>query len=417
MQDDFYMLETCRICESANIVPVLELTSTPMEDQFLVEPKVQPVYPLSLSLCNECGYAFLPCVVDPKISYTEYLYKSDITVGLVEHYQEYAEQIVTKFGIRSGSLAVDLGSNSGAMLSGWKAQQLEIVGVEPAGSISDLANANGLRTIQGYFTAEMSAQILADRGPASVISANYMLANIDDLDRFIAAVVHLMAEDGIFIVQTGYHPDEFKKGMFDYIYHEHFSYFTLTTLNRLFQKHGLEAIDVSREEPKGGSIRVVAQRSGGSRKVESCIAETMQEEVDGGWHSQQRYEVLRDQIENTATQLNTYLRDEGRTGKTIAAFGASHSTTTLLYTMGIGDIISYIVDDNAAKHYTYSPSMHIQVFPTQFMFDDKADVLVLLAWQHTDTILQRHKRFLDEGGIVVVPFPSFAVLDKTSGVA
>ena len=85
--------------------------------------------------------------------------------------------------------------------------------------------------------------------------------------------------------------------------------------------------------------------------------------------------------------------------------------------MGIGDIISYIVDDNAAKHNTYSPGMHIQVFPTQFMFDDKADVLVLLAWQHTDTILQRHKRFLDEGGIVVVPFPSFAVLDKTSGVA
>lgn len=403
----------CRLCESDRITIVLHLNDTPLEDQFICKEKktiTQSVYPLKLAICEDCGYVHLPYIVSPEISYADYVYVSGVTVGLRSHYDEYAREIISGYKILAGSLVVDLGSNDGSMLSSFKLLGMNVVGVEPARAIARQANVSGLTTINDFFTDDVALQISKDHGSASVITANYMYANVDDVIGFTRNVSKILATDGIFVVQTGYHPEQMKIKMFDYIYHEHFSYFTVEVLKNIFSFCGLELIKAEKTSPKGGSLRIVGQLKNGLRTIDSSVDGLILEEHENGMRDVETYHAFAAEIEKSKKQVLDLLQNLKMSGKRVVGFGASHSTTTLTYHFELAPFMEYLVDDNDLKQGLYSPGYHLPVYPTERIFSDTPDYVVILAWQHQQHIIQKHKVFLNSGGKFLIPLPSFRVI-------
>jgi hypothetical protein len=398
----------CRLCGCNRITTILHLNDTPLEDQFIaVERKniAQPVYPLDLAICENCGYVFLPYIVNPEASYANYTYTSKITTGLRNHYDEYARDIAKSFAILEDSLVVDLGSNDGSMLNSFKKLGMKVVGVEPASDIAAKANIEGLPTINAFFTKEVAQVILDKNGSAAVVTANYMYANVDDIIDFTKNVVKLLTLEGIFVIQTGYHPEQMKINMFDYIYHEHFSYFTVDVLKTIFTSCGLELIHVKKTKQKGGSIRAIGQLVNGNKNVDASVERLIIEEQKFGVRNVSTYTQFDKQIEKQKQQIKERLDKLKHDGKKIIGFGASHSTTTLLYHFNIASYIEYLVDDNISKQGLYSPGHHIPVYSTQKIYDEPPDFIVLLAWQHKNTIIRKHKEYTLNGGTWIVPLP------------
>lgn len=403
----------CRLCSSSRITTVLRLNDTPLEDQFVSQQKksvVQPVYPLELAICEDCSYVHLPYIVNPEASYADYVYVSGVTVGLRSHYDQYAKEIAGDFATPEGSLVVDLGSNDGSMLASFKRLGMRVVGVEPASSIAAQANGAGLTTINDFFTDEVAGQILAEHGAASVVTANYMYANVDDVLGFTKNVSKLLAPGGIFVIQTGYHPEQMKINMFDYIYHEHFSYFTVEVLKNIFASCGLELIHAEKTSPKGGSIRVVGQLENGGRSADYSVEKIIAEERQAGMRKIETYEKFALELAELKRQLLGRLGRLKGEGKKIVGFGASHSTTTLLYHFEIASFIEYLVDDNEIKHGLYSPGCHLPVYSSQKLYEDVPDYVVILAWQHQASITARHQKYLSGGGHWVIPLPHLNLL-------
>lgn len=404
----------CRICGSGKITTVLRLKDTPLEDQFVSEANknvLQPVYPLQLAICGDCGYVFLPHIVSPEASYADYIYESGVTVGLRNHYDEYAKEIVADYAIQPDSLVVDLGSNDGSMLASFKKIGMKVVGVEPAKGIAEKATESGIYTINDFFTDKVVSQIRDGYGPASVVTANYMYANIDDVLTFTKAVSKLLTPEGVFVVQTGYHPEEFKIKMFDYIYHEHFSYFTAEVLQHIFSLCGLELIQAVKTLPKGGSLRVVGQLKNGARRIDASVDQLISEERNAGVREIATYKKFSNDIDEAKKRVIDLLTELKASGKKIVGLGASHSTTTLTYHFELASFLEYIVDDNVLKHGRYSPGHHIPVFSTQKLYEaDAPEYVIVLAWQHQNSILQKHDAFLKAGGKFIVPLPEFKVL-------
>lgn len=398
----------CRICRSSRLQTVLSLAPTPAEDQFVTSEQLdqtQPCWPLDLALCEDCGYVFLPYILNPELSYPGYIYVSKVTVGLSNHYQEYADALLERCGTSSAPFVVDLGSNDGTMLEAFQRRGCAVLGVEPGTAVSQRANEAGVPTINAFFTASTVEDILKDYEPPSVITANYMFANIDDLHEFTKNVAALLAPEGLFSVQTGYHPAQFEKLMFDYIYHEHFSYFTVAVLDRLFTACGLELISAEATAAKGGSLRVIAQKRGGPRPRQESVEMFLRHERKLGVDKPSYYTAFREKLATRRTEVRSLLSRLKAEGKRVAGYGASHSTTTLIYHFGLGEFLDYIVDDNQMKHGRYSPGLHLPVFAASKLLEDRPDYVFVLGWQHQESILKKAGEYLATGGCCVVPFP------------
>jgi len=412
MNNEAIKLESCRICHSESIREVFELKPTPPGDLFLPKEKLDlssEKYPLTLAICLNCGYLHLPYVLDPDISYGNYVYETKITVGLSKHYLKYAQEVVAFGEINQDSFVVDLGSNDGTMLNAFRECGMKVLGVEPS-DISEFASQNQLETINDYFSNNVADSIIEKYGNASVITANYMYANIDNVIDFTINVKKLLDDDGLFVIQTGYHPEQMKINMFDYIYHEHFSYFTVKVLKQLLANCGLELINVSEQTPKGGSIRAIAQHSGGRRDVEENVQSYIKKEETAKLHDLETYIHFSKNINSLKKELVELLKQIHSNGHNIVGYGASHSTTTLLYHFELGEYLDFLVDDNPAKHGLYSPGYHLPVYSSEKLNENKPEYVLLLGWQHQDTIINRNKRFLDEGGKFIVPLPELKVL-------
>jgi SAM-dependent methyltransferase len=404
----------CRICHSKRIINVFTLNPTPPADCFVTKNnlnKTSEKFPLILAICDDCGYLHLPYVLHPEVSYTDYVYETQITIGLSQHYLDYAKEIVSFSGISEGSFVVDLGSNDGTMLDAFKKCGMKAFGVEPNEQIAGIANQNQLETVSDFFSSAVADRIMKRYGKAAIITANYMYANIDSVLEFTRNVKNLLDEKGLFVIQTGYHPEQMKINMFDYIYHEHFSYFSVKVLKQLLKQCGMELIHVSLHPAKGGSIRAIAQHRDGKRVLDKSVELFIKEEENAGMHDPETYIRFADEIDLRKKDLLNYLQNIKSNGHAIVGYGASHSTTTLLHHFEMGDYIDYLVDDNPIKHGLYSPGYHLPVYPSKKLYDDKPKYVLVLGWQHQDFIINRNKSFLDEGGKFIIPLPKLKIVN------
>lgn len=394
---------TCRSC-GGSLIALRTVASTPLEDKYTQKPNRLPKYPLDLSLCRECGLVQLATLISAKTSYQNYLYQSKTTSGLLQHYEDYAKWLIKKLRLKKSDLIVDLGSNDGSFLSCFRDRGLRVLGVEPAVGPARAANRSGIPTKISFFDESLARRIRNDYGQPKVITANYMFANLENLNSFLGAVVNLAGPQTTFALQTGYHPDQWRKMMFDYIYHEHFYYFTLSSLQNLLSRNSLQILHAERVSPKGGSLRVLACLSGAqspSQSADKIFRREKQQKVHHKDYYHRFFSRLKKQKKTLLKKIN---RNKSK-GIRMVGFGASHSTTTLLHCFGLARFLDYIVDDNPLKHFRFSPGTNLRVLPSQHLYRDKPDLAVILGWQHAEGIIKRHSKFLKQGGKFLVPLP------------
>lgn len=413
MANVIHRRNNCRGCGSHDLELMFSLKPSPIGDAYVSADKMnvpQPSYPIDLHICRDCGFAQILDVIDPEILYGEYIYVTASSVGLPEHFLSYAEGVIGRCKLKPGSLVVDIGSNDGTLLRCFRQQGMNVLGVEPAAHIAAHATANGVKTLARFFSPALAKEIVVASGPASVITSNNVFANIDDLASWVAAVGELLARDGVYVFESFYLADVVKNMVFDFIYHEHLSAFSVKPIKLLFERAGLELVAVEHVETKGGSLRYFVQRPGGPLANDGSVAEFLAAEERMGLYRKETYAAFAEKIDRLKQKTREFLVNAKREGKSVAGFGASITGTTLIYHFEIGEYLDYLVDDNPAKQGRFSPGLHLPVYPTSALAERKPDYVLVLAWRFAGIFVEKNQAYLKSGGRVAVPVPEFRMI-------
>lgn len=405
--------KNCRSCGSKKVKKALSLKPTPFEDHFVTRKelgKKQKKYPLDLYLCSECNYLYLSHILNPDFSYKYYLYNTEVTLGLQKYYKENVDFIIKKLKLSKNDLVMDIGSNDGTFLKFFKRKKIKVLGIEPAKNVAKKALNKGVKTINQFFNDKLIINLMKNNIKPSVISANYVFANIEDINNFISNILKILKDDGVIAINTGYHPDQFKKNMFDYIYHEHYSYFSLTFLKNFFEKKNLEIIYVKKTKPKLGSIFLLLRRKKMKNNSFHMVKKLISQENLSGINKIHYFKKLKQRINSIGRNLVKILENYKKKNIKLIGYGASHSTTILIHEFRLNKYLKFILDDNPIKQGLYSPGFHIPVLNGNKIMNDFNSVVIILAWQHQNKIIQRNIKFLKQGGKFISPLPRLKII-------
>lgn len=410
----------CRLCQSTDLQNVLSLSPTPAGDSYLPKeqhPERLESYPLDVFLCRKCGHAQLGALVDPSEIYTNYLYTTSVSLGLTEHFRQYADTVCTKLQLRPGSLVVDIGSNDGTLLRAFKEKGMEVLGVDPAREIARRATESGIPTINAFFTPALAAEIIGQHGCASLVIANNMVANVPDPSDFVRGVNQLVGEHGHFVWETGYVRYLTEDCVFDNVHHEHIDYYAVRPLIGFYRQFDLELFDVETTSSKGSSIRCYVRRKSSAQKISASVTDLVRHEEERGYFSPATYARLAERLAATRTELHQRIATWRAEGKTVAGYGAAIGTTTMLYHFDLGAKLDYLVDDNPIRHGLQSPGFAIPVEPaTRLAGASRPDYVLVLAWRYADPIIRRNQAFLQNGGAFVRVLPEIDVVTRDAAV-
>jgi hypothetical protein len=303
-------------------------------------------------------------------------------------------------------LVGDIGSNDGTCLKAFQQLGVTTLGIDPATEIAERATQAGVPTLARFFSSAVAREVRDQYGPAAFVTSHNALAHIDCLDDVVRGVSHWLADSGVFVLEVGYFVDVFTKLHFDTIYHEHLDYHTVAPFHRLFARTGMEMISVQRVEPQGGSIRVMAQKTGGPWPRDGSIAQLIDLEHDLKLDRASTLTEYADRIAALGRRLRALLQDIKSRGQTIAGYGAPTKATTLLAHFGIGtDLLDFVVEDNPLKLGKFLPVSHLPILPTEELYKRRPDFTLILAWNFAEPIMAMHRRYVEQGGRFIVPMP------------
>jgi len=407
--DTFYKPDRCLLCQSKNLLLALPLAKSAIGNDYFPEKKPQQSYALSLHRCGTCGNVQIEDVVHPDILFRSYTYSTTSSLGLVQHFRTYAEEVKQRSGAKPGSLIIDIGSNDGSLLKAFRELGYRVVGVDPAVSIAERATVEGIPTLPEYFTKEIALRIREEHGRAAVFTANNVFAHSDKLPEMADGIRELLEPDGIFTFEVSYLLDIVQKMLFDTVYHEHLCYHSVRSLNLFFESHGLQLMDVQRIPTKGGSLRGTVQLANGPRPLAPHVQELISWEDMIGLHELATWQRYAERIQFAKERFAELLDRVRKSGRTIAGYGASPTVTTLLNEFAIGDYLDFMVDDNPVKQNTYSPGQHIPVYPSDAIYTENVGAIAVLAWNYAAPIMSKHTRFSESGGRFLIPLPHLIV--------
>jgi SAM-dependent methyltransferase len=407
---NYYFRDLCRMCNSSRLQKTVSLSPTPPGNDLLDISELdrnEQIYPLDLYFCKDCTHVQLGHVVDPKILYQKnYSYVSATSSQFVHHLKTYANDMIQKFELKLNSLVLDIGSNDGTCLSFFKNKGMNVLGIDPARKIANKATVNGVNTIADFFSYDLSIKIKNKYGPASLITSHNACAHIDDLFDIIQGVEHLLDENGVFVVEVGYLVDVYNNTWFDTIYHEHLDFHTVAPFEKLFERSGMEIIDVERISPRGGSIRVYSQRKNGAFQRNISVDRMIQMENDLALNRVETFFDFADKINSVKEKLLNLVNDLKAKNMSIAGFGAPTKAATLMNHFGIDEnILDFIVDDNPLKQGLFTPVSHIPILSADALYEKKPDYVLILAWNFAEPIMMTHKRYANSIGKFILPMP------------
>jgi len=403
-------IQFCRMCKSENIESFLDLGTTPLADGFLTEIQLQkpePKYPLNVCMCNNCGLAQLSYVVPPELMYdSNYPYESSTTKTGSEHFFKMAQQITQRFNLKEHSLVVDIGSNVGVLLQGFKNQNMRVVGIEPSSNIAKIAISEGIDTIPSFFNDEAVINIIKNFQHASVVTATNVFAHIGDLDLFIENVKKLLNQEGIFIFEAPYFVNLLENMEYDTIYHEHLAYLSIKPLVNFFKIHEMELFDVQQTSIHGGSIRCFIGRSG-QYKVTTAVNDLLELENEKQIYNMSRLKEFSERVKNHRIQLVKLLNKLKNDGKKIVCISAPAKGMTLLNYCEIDNsICDYVTEKANLKIGKFTPGTHIPIKEDAFLLRDMPDYALLLAWNFAEEIIQNNEEYRKKGGKFIIPIPN-----------
>lgn len=418
-------LRFCLLCRSTNLETVLALRPIPIATPgFIVPPELRDsadpysAVPLDLHLCRDCGQLQVSHCPDVELEYRHYAYQTSHSIGLFKHFKAYAKDLIEQYAPPRDGFVVEIGSNDGTLLHNFVDAGMKVLGIDPASSIAAKATADGVHTIPNFFSHSLAKQIRAEEGPADVVIANFVTANIEDMVDFAEGVHTLLGPKGVAMMETQYGVDVVELNLLDTIYHEHLSYYMLTPLVKHYARHGLEIIDVKREPSKGGSIRITMQPFGAGRPVSSRVHDLMEEEERKGALTPRFYAGLPTWIDEIRNGLHRIIKEERAAGKKIAGWGVSVGTTTLLGQFDLGNEIDFLLDDDPEKEpFVIGPDYSIPVIATDEFYRRMPGAVIVFAWRYIASIMEKHRRYLEAGGKFVVPLPHVSVVSGAEAKA
>lgn len=405
----------CRLCGAPLHHMMIDLGMSPPCESFLPPQLVdaaETYYPLRVMVCDCCWLVQLREYVDPREIFTEYAYFSSYSTSWVEHARRYAEMAVARFGLNGESLVVELASNDGYLLQHFAPFNIPVLGVEPAANVAEAAEARGVPTLVEFFGTEMANRMVAEGRSADLIVGNNVLAQVPDLNDFVAGIAILLKSEGVATLEFPHVGRLMAENQFDTIYHEHYSYFSLLTIEKMADRHGLRVIDVEELPTHGGSLRVFLARADSGRGTSDAVGSLRDREVADGLDNVATYTAFDDRARRTKRELLSFLIAAKEDGKTICGYGAPGKGNTLLNYCGIGrDFLDFTVDRNPYKHGRYTPGMRIPIRPVDEIVAARPDYILILPWNLRDEIVAQLSKTADWGPKFVVPIPHVEILD------
>jgi SAM-dependent methyltransferase len=374
---------------------------------------MEQFFPLHVRVCDACFLVQLPELVSPAEIFTEYAYFSSYSDSWLAHAADYAEKTLSRFGLSDESFVVELGSNDGYLLQHFVERGIPSLGIEPARNVAEAATEKGVPTLVSFFGLELARRLRQEGRAADLVVANNVLAQVPDLNDFVAGIEALLLPRGIATLEFPHLMRLIEGNQFDTIYHEHYSYFSFGTARRIFQAHGLKVFDVEELPTHGGSLRVyVCHGSDGSRPVGLRVAELAEREREAGFTTPEPYSSFSQRVEQVKRELLDFLILAKRQGKRIAGYGAPGKGNTLLNYCGIKtDFLDYTVDRNPYKQGLALPGTHIPIFHPDRIADTRPDYILILPWNLKSEIVQQLSYVRAWGGRFIVPIPRLEVLE------
>lgn len=406
----------CRLCAAETNDVVLDLLHQPPSNAYLRSTDLENAEhyaPLKVYRCSNCELLQLPAHFAADHLFSEdYAYFSSTSTSWLRHAQIYVEAMVKRFELTSASKVYEVASNDGYLLQYFKEKSIPCLGIEPTRRTAEAAIAKGIPTEISFLTSHFATELVAKHGKADLIAANNVLAHVPDINDFVGAFKILLSAEGVATFEFPHLLKLVQGNQFDTIYHEHFSYLCLTSVKRLLEQNGLRAFDVEEVKTHGGSLRVFVCHADNSKHTTTVnVADLLKVEQNAGIHSKEFYADLAKSAMNVKLDLISFLIEQKRLNKRVAAFGAAAKGNTLLNYCGISsDLVDFICDSAPSKQGKFMPGSHIPILPPHALREKKPDYVLILPWNLKSEIMSAHEYIREWGAKFVVAIPRLEVL-------
>jgi len=399
---------TCRYCK-ADTVPVLDLGFSPPSNQYIQKVKdIEYYYPLKLNWCINCNLLQTSADIDSQLLFDDdYSYFSSYSSSWIAHCERLVDDIQDNYKCDN---VVEVASNDGYLLEILKNRNIEAYGIEPTKSTAAVAIEKNLNVVNDFLTFNLAKKLVDERGKVDVLIANNVLAHVPDLKDFIKSICTLLDKDGFAIIEFPYAKNLAENNQFDTIYHEHYSYFTLSTVKLLFNENGLEVVDVKNIETHGGSLRIYSQRMDNNRIVSSRVSEMLTHEIQTKINSVGYFLGMQKTALETKIKLLQFLLDCKLRNKKVIAYGAAAKGNTLLNYCGIKkDLIEFVVDKNPYKVGKLLPGSQIPIKNDSEIKVSRPEYILILPWNLMDEIIKQLDYAKEWGAKFVIAIPSLTI--------
>jgi hypothetical protein len=412
----------CRFCQAPLEHTFVDLGMSPLcEDH--VKPdelkEMEPFYPLHAYVCSRCFLVQVEEIVSPSVIFNDYAYFSSYSDTWLRHIKRYSDQVVERFGISGDSLVAELASNDGYLLQYFLEKQIPVLGIEPAANVAKFAIEKGIRTEVKFFGKKVAHELVRLYGKTDLLIGNNVLAHVPDINDFVSGMKVFLKKDGLITMEFPHLLNLIEGNQFDTIYHEHFSYLSFTTVDRIFNHHRLTLFDVEELPTHGGSLRIYAKhQEDDSKPISESVPRLRGRERDAGLCSLTYYTDFKEKVKETKWKILEFLINAKRENKKIVGYGAPGKGNTLLNYCGVRtDFLDYTVDRNPHKQGNYLPGTLVPIYHPDKIRETKPDYVFILPWNLKSEIMENLAYISEWGGQFVVPIPELTVYEPSAELA
>ncbi|MBI1910225.1 MAG: methyltransferase domain-containing protein [Deltaproteobacteria bacterium] len=405
----------CRFCKTPLTDTFCNLGLSPLSNSYLTKEqlnKTESVYPLHTYVCKNCLLVQLEEFETPEAIFSDYAYFSSYSESWLQHAKKYVESITKRFGLNNHSQVIEIASNDGYLLQYFKQRSIPVLGIEPAANIARVAQEKGINTWVKFFGTQTAQELTVDGKQADLVLGNNVLAHVPSLNDFVEGVRIVLKKTGLFTFEFPHLLQLINQNQFDTIYHEHFSYFSFLTVQKIFAAHNLVLFDVEELPTHGGSLRIYGtHKENKERPPTEGVAALRAKEIKAGLDHLEAYLNFENKVKQVKDNLLLFLTQIKKQGKTIVGYGAPAKGNTLLNFCEIKtDFIDYTVDRSPHKQGLFLPGTHIPIFHPDKIKETHPDYLVILPWNLKEEIVQQQSHIRQWGGQFVIPIPQVEII-------